>query len=204
MKPDGRSMNLDTVQRRILANQYRIFSMLAKDSEDQGHYQYCAEILEHGYEFLYYKIFDSIEQPAMDKEESIELVKILTMYESLGDSYDNLSDKSGIDEIEIKFTGFDGNGDEVRYKNFVSFHCNIRSMESTDPSTQGSGDVLFPSVFRRSPKWYMYNVPQLEGYRAMLKEWAALTKDGSWRAEHLAKIQIQQIIAAKKKSSKEG
>src|SRR5262249_4418698 len=155
--------------------------------------------------FLYYKIFDAIEQPATTKEESNEILGILRMFESLGDSYDNLSDKEGLSEHEIEFTGFDGNGEEieVRFKNFVSFHCNVRSTEDTDPTKPIPSNVLFPAVFRRSRHWYQYNVPQLPGYRAMFKKWSAMTRDGSWSAANLSKEDIQQIIACRRTSPNE-
>lgn len=183
-------MRLDIVQRLILANQYRILGKLSGASSETKPYQYYAEILENGYESLYHHFLDSIEQIEIAREESTEVFNILKMFESLGDSYDNLTDKSGLAKHKIEFAGFDGNGDEAKYNQFILFNCNNRGDQN-----------WFPSVFRRSPKWHSHNFVRLVSYQAMLKKWWSLTGNGMSGTDTLSKEQIEEILACGRESS---
>ncbi len=98
-------------ERWILSNQYLILEKLDKDNAN--HYAQTREALDSDYEEHYdwnipYIVRD---KQVMTEEESKEVMDILDMFGVLHHAYDQLSDKSGVDENRIRFRGFDGNNE---------------------------------------------------------------------------------------------
>ena len=100
------SINLTDTERLILANQYEILSELREDSS----YAEMAENLRHGHEWLYAQYFDYI-SPVLPAGQAEHVLKILGIYGDMKSSYDQLADKSGVEESQLTFPGFDGNNE---------------------------------------------------------------------------------------------
>lgn len=97
------SFKLDKIQRRILANQYRLLSHLDK-AQASGH-QRRAEILEEGYEGQYFAIFDEIADPL--PEAACKFVnEILNMYHALQHRASEISAFPSDLSVAIAFPGF--------------------------------------------------------------------------------------------------
>jgi len=59
---------------------------------------------------VFQSIFDEL-----DAQECRYVFDVLNMYRMLRNGYDELKDKSGIAEADIRFRGFDGNNETKRY-----------------------------------------------------------------------------------------
>ncbi|MCX7208072.1 MAG: YfbU family protein [Proteobacteria bacterium] len=99
-------INLSKVERLILANQYEILGELRQEE----YYSRLAVSLREGHKWLYMKIFDSVSDDLSDADRE-HVFAILGIYGDMRDSYKELQDKSGIDEHELNFLGFDGNNE---------------------------------------------------------------------------------------------
>lgn len=97
-------IKLSQTERLILANQYKILSKVEPENSTQ--FTSFKEIVENGYEGLYYYLFTSIDSEVTPKSVSDETHEILSMYRSLRSSIEN-SENPDIEEI--KFKGFDAN-----------------------------------------------------------------------------------------------
>jgi uncharacterized protein YfbU (UPF0304 family) len=97
-------IKLSQTERLILANQYKILAKV--EPENSGQFNYLKEILERGYEGLYYYLFEGIDSEGISKSVTDETHEILTMYRRIKPSIEN-SENPDIDQI--KFKGFDGN-----------------------------------------------------------------------------------------------
>ena len=99
-------IKLTDTERLILANQYEILAAL----KDDDSYARLAEQLRDGHEWLYSQSFDWLSSNlSSDKAEHV--LAILGIYSDLRDSYNELSDKSGIEPHQVEFPGFDGNNE---------------------------------------------------------------------------------------------
>jgi uncharacterized protein YfbU (UPF0304 family) len=110
-------LTLTDVERLILANQYQILDKL--DSE-QG-YGLLSEQLREGHSFFYNSKLTNWFGDAMSDEDQKFVVNVLDMFSLLNDSYNALEDKTGIDNLKIKFRGFDANDPhELNLSHFAS------------------------------------------------------------------------------------
>ena len=111
-------MQLKQTERLILANQNRILAFL--DEENSHNYLFKAEILENGYEGLFYECFESISDGVSD-EICKETHDILTMYRVINNLIGTLSDEqiASLQLEKIKFKGFDANNDD--HYGFMTF-----------------------------------------------------------------------------------
>jgi uncharacterized protein len=168
----GDGIGLSKKERLFLINQYRILALL--DEEQADYYQKCIMILESGYEFNYHDLDQFIDEP-MSAEESRETLDILSMFRVLNDSYKRLEDKSGIEEWQIKFGGFDGNNEtgEMAYVKFLA-----------------EQDDRFTDVIERGK--YNSHCPCLGRYRKMLQYFQRNFPD----AQILTKEQMQEVANA--------
>jgi uncharacterized protein YfbU (UPF0304 family) len=141
-------IELSKKDRLFLINQYSLLVLLDKDKAD--YYQKCITILERGYEFHYFNLDQVVESP-MSAEESREILDILAMFQVLKDSYKQLEDKSGIEEWQTTFGGFDGNN-EAGAMGYVAFLA--------------EQDERFTDVIDR--KKYNSHCPSIDRYRKML------------------------------------
>lgn len=160
-------IELSKKDRLFLINQYRILALLDKDEAD--YYQKCITILERGYEFHYYNLDQVVDTP-MSTEESREILDILDMFRVLKDSYKKLEDKSGIEEWQINFGGFDGNNEagEMGYVRFLA-EQDERFTDVIDPMKCNSH---CPSIdrYRKMLDYFQRNFPdrQLLGKEQIL------------------------------------
>lgn len=106
-------LNLTKEQRLILANQYRILSIL----QDREIYGKISNALIRGHRWIYEHAIEIYDEFSV--LDSKHVLDILEMYRNLNDSYNVLKDKSGIDEHDIKFCGFDCLN-ESKHADFVS------------------------------------------------------------------------------------
>jgi uncharacterized protein YfbU (UPF0304 family) len=164
---------LSKKDRLFLINQYKILALLGEEGE-ADYYQKCIRILESGYEFHYYTLDQFIDDP-MSAGESREVLDILSMFEVLGDSYERLQDKSGIEEWQIKFGGFDGNN-ETGEMGYVAFLV--------------EQDDRFTHVVERGK--YNSHCPCLARYRRMLEYFSRNFPD----SQLLTKEQMLEVVNA--------
>jgi uncharacterized protein YfbU (UPF0304 family) len=93
-------------ERLFLANQYKILAAL----NDDDHYALMAETLMAGHKWLYDQFFDSLSENLSDSQAQYVL-RTLGLFGDLQASYQELTDKDGIDETMLAFPGFDGNNE---------------------------------------------------------------------------------------------
>jgi hypothetical protein len=97
---------LSKIERLVLMNQYAILEKV--DRKNAKEYAKNQRILDRGYAFFYSEMMPSDEVPY---ERCQLVVDILDMFRALKRSYNELTDKSGIDPKEVRFDGFDGNNE---------------------------------------------------------------------------------------------
>jgi uncharacterized protein len=162
-------MKLSRIERWLLVNQMRMLEALYPD-EAKSIAEH-REALEQGYELHYDEFAQHIydDSDGLSAEGCKEVLQILSMHQALKRSYDNLSDKSGIDEYRVRFAGFDGNDPiEGTMMAYTRWFCDSRGGR-------------FKELDRGDD--FNSHAPLLGSYRAMLKEWEKskdknrLTKD---------------------------
>ena len=157
-------------------NQFRILAKL--QSDDAGHYEKMAEIIERGYVREYPSLAQTFSEELSD-DVADEVYDILDMFRALSGGYAALKDKSGIDPGRILFQGFDGNteGQHLGYASFL-IHRRGNWPESRDagscPSSRGDLDSHCSALWR---------------YRPMVSRW----KESADR-QHLTREEIARII----------
>lgn len=153
-------IKLSPAERWILSNQYRIIAKLYPDEEKRC--DEIREVLEDGYERHYspeYLVTDPSE--IMSAAECEEVLNILQMFLVLGQSWNALEDRSGIDESAVRFGGFDGNN-ETKQLGYTRWYC-------SHDGGRFEGDV--------NPHDLNSHAQRLPRYRAMLVEYNGV-KDG--------------------------
>jgi uncharacterized protein YfbU (UPF0304 family) len=110
-------MALSKTERLILANQYRILEVMVPD--EAKYFAKVREALQAGYASAYEGIFDHIDD-GLSEEECRFVEDTLAVYDALQLCYDNLPDKSGMDEGLLKFPGFSSNY-EARHLGYCEF-----------------------------------------------------------------------------------
>jgi len=164
--------SLDKIERVVLANQYAILAKL--DPKNAEHYAKNQKILEEGYSLFYSEVLSSDEV----KYERCEYVmNILNMYRALDRSYNELTDKSGIDPKAIRFFGFDGNNES----DLLSFAGFLREDGRFQESLKGD-------LNSHSMTEHRYN-KMLERFKAISE------KHGLTARWELTKDEIKQIVA---------
>ena len=165
-----RDIELTDKERLFLANQYEILAAL----NDDEHYALMAETLKAGHKWLYDQFFDSLSEDLPDSQAQYVLT-ILGIFGDLQATYDNLTDKSDIDEKVLPFPGFDGNN-ESELLSFADSLIKHGRFESTlGKSARNS------------------HMPTSDIYRRMIQRWNEL---GSPNYPY-SKAVIQQILAAR-------
>ena len=140
-------------ERRLLANQYQILSLLDQNNAD--HYEKMQEALEKGYESYYHDeifgwIFDGLAE-----SESTLVIDAMDMYFAIQRAYDALDDKAEIEEWRTKFPGFDGNH-ETAYMSYARF------------VVEREGRF---SLLKLSSADFNSHTPMLDRYRRMIDNW---------------------------------
>jgi uncharacterized protein len=160
---------LTDVERLILANQYEILSVL---HEDEG-YGNLAKQLRDGHEWLYGDFQNLAE--VMPRSDAEHVLAVLDLYEALADSFESVTDKSGIEVHDVTFPGFDGNNES----DYLSFSGALAA----------SGryvHILGKDGFKNS------HMPTTDIYRRMLEKHAQLGKP-----RLMTKEQIAEVVAAR-------
>jgi uncharacterized protein YfbU (UPF0304 family) len=107
---------LSKIERMVLINQYRILGLL--DKENAADYERSEKVLRKGYSIYYSDVLDVYD--GLSETECRFVVDTLDVYRVLNASYKGLPDKSGINEDDLEFKGFDGN-DETSFMVFAEF-----------------------------------------------------------------------------------
>lgn len=176
-----KAVKLTRVERWILANQYRILEVLQPD--DAGHFRHAREALESGYELEYASIAENVydDPHILSIGDCTEVLDTLAMYESLQQAYDELTDKSGIEEHQVRFPGFDGNNESTRI-GYCRHFCE-------------RGDDRRYESLRRPADWNSH-MPSVDGYRRMLEVWYPM-RDRMLQQlsdESLTKAEILEVL----------
>ena len=103
---------LSPLERLMLANQLRILEKL--DTENADEYKMHRDIIVHGYTIQYDEVFTEIHDE-MSVEECRYVYDVLDLYRVLIRSYEELKDKEGLTDDDVKFEGFDGNNESKRW-----------------------------------------------------------------------------------------
>jgi uncharacterized protein len=159
-------MKLTHFERWMLSNQFMILAKLYPEMKDS--YEKMAEIVENGYEQHYDWISQYIYKgdDITTMEQSEEVRDILSMFEQLKYSYDDLNDKSDVDSFHIQFQGFSGNT-ETKHLAYTRF---LIERENS-----------FADLHRGDN--FNSHAPMLDRYRKMVQQWKKssnqyqLTKD---------------------------
>ena len=164
---------LTKFQRQLLINQFAILEKL--DTDNARLYQKNQKILESGFALWYDEILPDDE---VSRERCDYVNDVLNMFRSLDRSFAALTDKSGIDEEEIWFGGFDGNN-ESDLLGFAEF---IQSEGRFQESLKGD-DLNSHSMTERH-------------HNKMLSRFNAICErhDQKW-VGNLSRDEIQEIIA---------
>lgn len=145
------NIKLTDAERLILANQYEILSELRKDDS----YARMADELRDGHEWLYSQYFDQL-SPNLPEHEVAHVLTILGIYSDIRDSYAKLADKSGVEQHQVEFPGFDGNNES----DLLAFS---RALRKHDRFTETLGE---------HPK--NSHMPTTDIYQRMIAEWRKL------------------------------
>jgi uncharacterized protein YfbU (UPF0304 family) len=106
--------SMTLTERAILANQFKIFSLL--DKKNAREHLVNAEIFENGYTGLYGEVLNNISEE-ITKEICDETNDILTMFKYIEKAIQNLDKKqrSKLNLDKIRFDGFDADNDDHYY-----------------------------------------------------------------------------------------
>lgn len=153
---------INTVQRQLLANQFRI---LAKLEDDQSHLT-KAEIIENGYSGRYWEVFNGLseEVPAPICQETEE---ILNIFRVLRNRIAELSDqeKRDLNLRKISFDGFDANHSEGHHGYFVFMVEELGSWQEVKDGPFNSHSSASIDRYRRIVSLF----EKLGGYRSFSK-----------------------------------
>lgn len=103
-------VTLTPAERQTLINQFAILEKL--NPEGANDYKKYQDILQRGFAILYDEAVSVWEE--MDVEEGRYVIDVLNMHRDLKFSFDELEDKAGLTENDIKYQGFDGNNESKR------------------------------------------------------------------------------------------
>ncbi len=106
--------SLTLIERSILANQYKLFSML--DKKNAKEHLANAQVFEDGYAGLYEEVLENMSDE-ISKETCDETNDILVMFKHINKAISGLSksQRSKLDLHKIRFDGFDADNDEHYY-----------------------------------------------------------------------------------------
>ena len=129
-------------------------------------------MLENGYELEYAWVSEYI-VPDFPEEQCSEVHDILDMHEVLQRTYAQLEHKSGIDEGQLRFHGFDGN----RETGHMAYARHLVKDEGKFTSLENQGFDGFNS-----------HMPTLDGYRSMVAAWKNSPKQYQLTKEDVIRI----------------
>lgn len=165
-------MTLSLTERLILRNQYLILEKLYPDEAESLSQTRTA--LEMGFTRQYGDLFESL-CDEVSEETQQEVIDVLNMYRAMLACYQDLKDRQGIPEHDLRFPGFDANEETSHYSYANYMVKTLGRFQESDPGKNETVNSHFP---------------QLRKYRSMLREW------NSAGARTLTKEQLLRIIEA--------
>ncbi|MDB5390260.1 MAG: hypothetical protein JWM11_5906 [Planctomycetaceae bacterium] len=166
-------MKLSPAERLILSNQYQILAALDQDStETYGEFR---EILECGYELLYFRLFHGVSVKSLSETDCNEVVDTLAMFQAIKNSVESMTDKPLTDTSSLKFDGYEGikeRDDQL----FARFFCESDGGRFEDLEIKAFSSAL----------------PRRDEYQRMVARWRELGKN-----RELTKIEIEELAKAR-------
>ncbi|OON37098.1 hypothetical protein BTJ39_20455 [Izhakiella australiensis] len=165
-------MDISNAQRLIISNQYRLLALL--EPAQEKHYRRLRTIVERGYGLQMGELerdFGAL----MSEDACYKVIQTMEMYHALQVSWNNLKEKSGIDERRLNFLGFDA-ATEGQLLGYVRFLV----------ESEGS----YPD-FDASQHGFNAQTPMWEKYQRMLSIWQTCP-----RQYHLSANEIVQVLNA--------
>ena len=164
---------LSRSERLILMNQYEILELISQLQPnftrngkklylEPSTYRRYQQVIESGYELLIDELWGDICQPRLSRDAQGEVLDILDMYNDLQWSLEQLDDKEGLSEEDVKFPGWDGNSTQGELY-FAMLYCFRSGEDFPDPLT--TTPDRYENV-KPSPA-YNGHGPWLEGYKRM-------------------------------------
>jgi uncharacterized protein YfbU (UPF0304 family) len=166
---DVNELKLTAVERLMLANQYEILAQLKKDDS----YEDMAKNLRDGHKWIYDQYGQHLSEDLPDHKAQ-HVLAILGIFSDMSDSYDELTDKSGIDEHRVRFHGFDGNNESELLHFAAALSKNGNYSKTVGTHAKNS------------------HMPTTDAYRRMIAEWERLGKPNY----PYSKATIQSITTA--------
>lgn len=152
-------LTLTDTERIMLANQYDILAALHRDNKHMSEdYAQRAETLRDGHEWLYSQYFDWV-SPNLPEEKVQHVLHILGIYGDMRNSFNKLTDKSGIDERELNFLGFDGNNESELLSFSEALRKHGRFGETIGPEAKNSHSPTTDIYDRMIEKWQELGKP---------------------------------------------
>lgn len=169
-------MQLSDIERLILANQFRILEGLASNDELKKNYRDKQIIVERGYIMEYEQLICTLQDNNMSETDYKEVREILTMFNDIQWSYDNLTDKTGVDANQITFKGFD-------------MHTEAEQCEYAKFFLKGS--QVSPDFLRKMSSDMNSHQPMLHEYKKMLGGWKGIPDR---KPKNLSATQINSLL----------
>jgi len=135
------------------------------------------EIVEQGYFYDFEQLYAFIAENTITDKECIEVRSILCMFDNIQSSYENLTDKSSINENDIFFKGFDMHS-EAKQCCYAIFFLNKASTSNT----------FLP---KRTDDMNSH-APMLSQYKEMLSTWELIPAENH---KHLSEKQIKSLVS---------
>lgn len=163
-------------ERLVLCHQLQILSLL--DKKNAASYLQQLEVVEQGYELAYGWVLPRLSK-AMPSKDSVEVLEILGMFETLKGTFDAQADKAGLDTHDFKFLGFDGNSEiEGRYLGFTAYLI----------EREGKFQDLKDTAER-----FNSHMPMLDTYRRMLAAWKQSPDQHNLTRDDLVRIVAERV-----------
>jgi uncharacterized protein YfbU (UPF0304 family) len=117
-----------------------------------------ADNLRRGFEPLYRMVLEPV-QPVLPANDSDFVHQILGLYGRLRDNFANLDDKGSVEEHQVAWPGFDGNGEVelLSYTGALSADNHFRDVLDEDPTN--SHTTMVPTYERMIAKWHELGKP---------------------------------------------
>lgn len=168
-------MELTDIERIILANQFEILAILKPDEKEE--YLEKKEIVNKGYFLDFEQLYAFITENKITYAECAEVRSILCMFDNIQSSYENLTNKSSINENDIFFKGFDMQS-EAEQCGYAEFFLSKRS--------------TYNKFLPKRTKDMNSHAPMLRQYREMLSAWESIPAENH---KHLSEEQIKSLVS---------
>ncbi len=154
---------LTKTERLVLINQFLIMEKLGLKGPGEDTYRRNRIILEGGYAYHYYEIFEHLSEE-LEISACNEVREILRVYNALNFSYNALPDKSGINSVNLRFVDYDNNQEfrEMRYILDCEDNLDEPLLTTVIKNRRGgTGEQLTRYYRKMIAKWKAFN----ESYR---------------------------------------